>query len=623
MVLLAWVFEGGETLKVAYSQPISSPAAPPAVPPPPDGGADALPLPGTFGGYGIQSIEDPVPATGNQELLVILVDFPDRQGIFTGQEWWQFFFGLDGFADYFEEISYNQLRLTGDIVGMNGYTPVFNSDGVAYVRLPNSITFYADGQRGVGSVFPRNIDGVVYHALQALDGAGFDFSPYANPATDKVENLVVVFAGRNYAYARDPNNSLQATAYSLVHTAGRYTSTGGQFFENYTFCPEQRGFTDSGTMANIGICAHEHGHGMGALDLYDFSALTSGAGRFSLMAYGAYGATEGQRPFHPGPFSKELIGWITPTVASLGTHVVTLDPAESGASFIKMYPNGNADSLEYFVLENRQALGFDVDWTGVGLCPGLVIWHIDQDIVQRYPYYVNSLPMVGGPPHQGVIVVEADGGFDMITPPMSYGECSDTWTVGQTWDVNSAPSSGLWDGSDSQLAVTVLDESGGSVVLATRVGEPFSPSVGPLEWETLTYINGGLTDDLPLTVVSSDTVAIVDRVWITSTASVTFTMVESWTRSLDLTDWTSHAGSVVTTGDTLSWNVNNAASKTWHTITTTFQIVSTASTYGTITESLWVEDIHPQPGDRVSVFRYGAKQDSKAYVYLPVIQVQD
>jgi immune inhibitor A len=445
----------------------------PAVPPPPDGDEGVLPPPRFPDGYGIQSIEDPVPATGDQELLVVLVDFSDRVGIFTGQEWWQFFFGAASFADYFEEVSYDQLHLTGDIVGINGSTPVVNSDGVAYVRLPNPITFYADGQRGVGLTFPRNIDGVVVHALQALDAAGFDFSPYANPATDEVENLVLVFAGRNYGYTRDPINSLQATAYSLVHRAQRYTSTSGQFFENYTFCPEQRGFSDSGTMANIGVCAHEHGHGLGALDLYDFSGMTSGAGRFSLMAYGTYGATDGQRPFHPGPFSRELIGWITPTIASLGTSTVTLEPAESGANFVKLYPGGDTSSLEYFVLENRQPLGYDVDWTGVDLCPGLVIWHIDQDIVQRYPYYVNTLALAGSPPHQGVIVVEADGGFDMINPPLNYGECSDTWTAGQTWDANSTPSSRLWDESDSQLAVTVLDERDGAVVLAIRVGSSF------------------------------------------------------------------------------------------------------------------------------------------------------
>jgi len=558
-----------------------------------------------------------VPTTGDQKLLVILADFPDKPGIFTGAEWWQFFFGADSFADYFEEVSYNQLHLTGDVVGLTGSTPVVNSDDVAYVRLPNPITFYADGMRGVGYNFPHNIDGVVYHALQALDAAGFDFSPYANPATYEVETLVVVFAGRNYAYAQDPNNSLQATAYSLVHRAERYVSTGGQFFENYTFCPEQRGFSDSGTMAHIGTCVHEHGHGMGALDLYDFSYTTSGAGMFSLMAYGTYGATEGQRPFHPGPFSKELLGWITPTVASPGTSIVTLDPAESGASFIKLYPNGDTNSTEYFVLENRQPLGFDVDWTSAELCAGLVIWHIDQDIVRQYPYYVNTLAWAGGPPHQGVIVVEADGGFDMITPPLNYGTCSDTWTVGQTWDAHSTPSSRLWDGSDSQLALTVLDESDDSVVLAIGVGASPPTVIDPPEWETRIYVNDTFTNAMPINVVPSDTVQVVNRVWITATANVTFTLTETWTGSLDMTDWANTIGRVITTVNTLRWNVSNVAPNTGYAITTTFRVISGTWSYDHITASLWAENAYPQLDDRVLTLRHDKGYDVQ--IYLPVL----
>ena len=77
----------------------------------------------------------------------------------------------------------------------------------------------------------------------------------------------------------------------------------------------------------------------------------------------------------------------------------------------------------------------------------------------------------GGPPHQGVIVVEADGRFDMLKPPINYGQCSDTWTVGQTWDANSSPNSRLWDGTDSRLSVAELSETSGSVTLLITVGD--------------------------------------------------------------------------------------------------------------------------------------------------------
>jgi immune inhibitor A len=207
------------------------------------------------------------------------------------------------------------------------------------------------------------------------------------------------------------------------------------------------------------------------LDLYDLSNITSGTGRFDAMSYGAYGSATGARPFHFSAFSKEFVHWITPTVFISGSHFVSLQSAENTTSFIKLYPNGDASSNEYFLLENRRPIGFDQDWLSARLCAGLVIWHVDQTIVEDYPNKVNTLASAGGPPHQGVIVVEADGRFDMLKPPINYGQCSDTWTVGQTWDANSSPNSRLWDGTDSRLSVAELSETSGSMTLLITVGD--------------------------------------------------------------------------------------------------------------------------------------------------------
>jgi len=444
----------------------------PAIPPPPDGGIGVPPM--SLPDWGIEAIGNPIPRTGDQKLLIILADFSDRAGLFTGQAWRQFFFGAGGFSDYYKETSYNRLRYTGDVVGLSGGVPVLNGSNVAYVRLPNPLTYYADGMYGfkIGpGQFPRNNGGVVYHALQALNTAGFDFSPYANPVTKMVENLVVVFAGSSHAYTGDAVNSLRPTAYRLTWAGGgKYTSSGGEVFDNYTFCPDQYGNL-TGQIDRIGVCGHEQGHGLGMPDLYDFSYTTSGTGKFDMMSYGTYGTTSGQRPFHFGAFSKDFVGWITPTVFFSGSHFIKLEPAESGANFIKLYPQGNTTSTEYFLLENRRPIGFDQDWLSASLCAGLVIWHVDQNIVQNYPNNVNTLPSAGGPPHQGVIVVEADGRFDMLKPPINYGQCSDTWAVGRTWDVNSTPDSKLWSGTDSRLSLTVLSESSGSVLLLVTVGD--------------------------------------------------------------------------------------------------------------------------------------------------------
>ncbi|MFN8446624.1 MAG: M6 family metalloprotease domain-containing protein [Caldilineaceae bacterium] len=422
------------------------------------------------------SFGSPIPRTGDQKLLVLLVDFPDLAGKFSGASWFDRFFGNNSFASFYNEVSYQQLRYSGTIVGLSAGIPVSNSNDVAYIRLPNPITYYADGNHGftVGpQQFPKNSGGVVYHALQALDTAGFDFSPYADPGSNRVENLIVIFAGSSFAATRDNVNSLEATAYSLNFAGlqSSYTSSGGQVFDNYTFCPDQRGAL-SGEPGYIGICAHEHGHGLGMPDLYDYGYTTSGAGKFDLMAYGnAYSDS----PFHFGAFSKQFYGWVTPTVLATGSYSLTLGPVESGANVIKLFPNGDSTSQEYFLLENRQVLGFDQDWITQGLCSGLVIWHIDRTITENGSYFfgVNSRPPYSNaPPHPGVTVVEADGDSAMIQAPIDYGQCADLWQPGRTWDATSLPSSNLWTEATSKLAVKVVASIDNSLVLSVTVGDP-------------------------------------------------------------------------------------------------------------------------------------------------------
>lgn len=109
-----------------------------------------------------RSFGNPIPQTGDQKLLILLVDFPDRAGIFTGTSWQQKFFGPGGFADYFKEVSYQQLRYTGDVVGIANGSIQVNPPSLAYIRLPNPLTYYADGQYGFNvspGQFPQNNGG--------------------------------------------------------------------------------------------------------------------------------------------------------------------------------------------------------------------------------------------------------------------------------------------------------------------------------------------------------------------------------------------------------------------------------------------------------------------------------
>jgi hypothetical protein len=101
----------------------------------------------------LESLEHRIPNQGDQKLLAILADFPDQPGRFSGQAWWEFFFGQNGFSDYYREVSHNQLRYVADIVGISGNTYVKNDDRVAYVRLPRSVSYYANKTAGRGDRF--------------------------------------------------------------------------------------------------------------------------------------------------------------------------------------------------------------------------------------------------------------------------------------------------------------------------------------------------------------------------------------------------------------------------------------------------------------------------------------
>lgn len=420
------------------------------------------------------SIPDPIPRFGEQPLLVLLVDFPDLAGRFDGQDWERYFFENDGFADFFREASYGKLiyaEQESSIVGAKGDKDARVN---AYIRLPEDIDYYANGQYGYDmNAFPRNNGGVVRDALVELDEVGFDFSPYANPDSGMVENLVVIFAGLNYMYTGNAYTSLEATAYRLADAGlgGEYVSRGGQRFNNYTICPEL--YMDGG-ISRLGLCAHEHGHGLGMYDLYNTTWATTGVGFMDLMGYGLYGADRsGSMPFLPSAVTKEWLGWSDASEYLEGTRTVWLYPAEYINSSIRLYPRGDPTSKEYFLLENRQPMGFDANWEQAGLCPGLLIWHIDENITDQYAGVnrVNAQGCVPGadcPAHPGVVLVEADGNYDMLTG-FNLGECDDTWTVGQTWDDVSTPSARLWDGSASRLAVSVVAEYSGILTLAIDV----------------------------------------------------------------------------------------------------------------------------------------------------------
>jgi M6 family metalloprotease-like protein len=328
------------------------------------------------------SIPDPSPAFGDQKVLVILVDFSDEPGQVTQQSFFNQFFGsfpTGSFSDYYREVSYGQLRYSGDVVGIRQGVVVENSPSATYVRMPHAKAYYSFGSGGsTVASFPRNVAGLFLHAVQALDAAGFSFSKYADE-NKIVRNAIVIFSGRPAGETKNADD-LNPQHYSIEYvTSGGYRAKDGTLLKTFSTCPER----GAHGQAPIGLCTHEQGHALGLPDLYDHAYKKTVNGYFDLMAAGTFGGNGGERPFHLSAFSKMKLGWLQPRTVNPDQYSTTLSPVETSPSALKL--SLTEDSKEYFLVENRQPLGFDDLWQSYrGMCPGLVIWRIQEEVYSRY-----------------------------------------------------------------------------------------------------------------------------------------------------------------------------------------------------------------------------------------------
>ncbi|HFD40604.1 MAG TPA: right-handed parallel beta-helix repeat-containing protein, partial [Anaerolineae bacterium] len=122
-----------------------------------------------------------------------------------------------------------------------------------------------------------------------------------------------------------------------------------------------------------------------------------------------------------------------------------------------------------------------------------------------------------------------------------------------------------------------------------------------LLWQKRVRIGNGSWQDWdagPFLAADGDTVTIVDRVWVTHTAAVTFVLGQAWGNGLSFQSQSHDAGTVTTGSGTLTWNANNVAANQWHTLTTTLRVNGSDWTYETVTETLNVTDAATQPGRR-------------------------
>jgi M6 family metalloprotease-like protein len=358
---------------------------------------------------------------GHKKILVLLVQFSDTKtnpyeasSLSTG------LFGTNSsgtLSNYYRENSYGKLLLDGDVK--------------PWKRLSQTEAYYAGGNfTDPTGTFPcygvctqnSKVPELVEEAARlnddsalwgSFDNDGPDDIPNSIDDDGKVDFLVVIHPGKG---AECDENSPPASLWShqslLSSWSGHspYTTKaksnsrmGGKIqVDDYVLVPAVA--CDGSTPIQIGVIAHEFGHSLGLPDLYDTSRQpkSEGLGNWDLMAGGAWGG-DGQSPeipVHMSAWSKAYLGWVKPKDVTLDMSVTALNSFETtdDVYLITLDPGPNI----YYLISNRQNIGFDAKIPG----SGLLILRVDESILKDG---IGNNNVNTNPQMMGVAVVEADG----------------------------------------------------------------------------------------------------------------------------------------------------------------------------------------------------------------------
>ncbi|HLG93878.1 MAG TPA: M6 family metalloprotease domain-containing protein, partial [candidate division Zixibacteria bacterium] len=392
-------------------------------------------------------------AVGPFNILVILVDFSDR----NSQVAPVFFDSLiyaktqSSVWRYYDENSYG----TFDLV------TVSYPSSTGWQRAPQTLAYYANGQNGFGT-YPQNAQKLVEDAVDLINPL-VNFADYDNDGDGYVDGIAVVHSGQGAEMTGNPND-----IWSHKWAITPRLRDGVRIFE-YSMEPEY--YTSPGDMT-IGVYCHEFGHAIGGLpDLYDTDGGSWGIGRWSVMAQGSWNGSFGSSPAHFDPWCKIQMGFAVAGVITTNQTGVNIPNVEqSNAGIFRLWTNG-AIGPEYFLVENRQRIGYDAALPANS--HGLLIWHIDDTVStnNNRPWYPPNNPSAG---HYRVALVQADNLWQ-LEQNQNSGNSGDPFpgsTVNRNFNASTVPNSDGYGGTGSLVQVTNISNSAGTMTADFSVQVP-------------------------------------------------------------------------------------------------------------------------------------------------------
>ncbi|MBN1181214.1 MAG: M6 family metalloprotease domain-containing protein [Bacteroidales bacterium] len=389
------------------------------------------------------------PHIGTNNLLVILVDFPDvtntyGQSTFDNMMNQTGYNGTGSFKDYYIANSYGQLTVVTTVNGW--YTAGNNHD------------YYCHSCSGANSnVTYRQL---VREAVDSAEKAGVDFSVYDNDLDGEVDGVMVIHAGNGAEYG--DNTNVWSHSWSLSAWTPDYSVTyDGVLIDAYTLNPE----TTPYGLGTIGVLCHEFGHNLGLPDYYDTDYEGSGGQSFDLgdwdcMAGGSYN-NGGATPASHNNFSKVMLDWVVPVELDESQMVTLPNLAENNISYYYTTPTTD----EYFFVENRQ----QVPGTFDEYVPshGMLVYHVDLNYSGWSSNDINV-----DPTHNAMDIEEAD---NLRTSGSVSGDPFPGSSGNKSFTDATTPNSHDWSGASTNKPITNIIESAGVITFAFMGGDTLNP----------------------------------------------------------------------------------------------------------------------------------------------------
>ncbi|MEW6606087.1 MAG: M6 family metalloprotease domain-containing protein [bacterium] len=394
-----------------------------------------------------QYIDRPLPITtaviGTKSAVVLLIQFPDKAATTSSSHFSDLLLSKGSYStgsmrDYYCESSYGKLDIEGGI--SNWYTANNNYNN-----------YIPEGK------WAELIKETIEKANPDVN-----FAQYDKNNDGIVDILIVVHAGSG---GEEGGNDIWSHMSKLVPPV----VVDNKYITAYAMCPEN---------GKIGVFSHEVGHLLGLPDLYDTDKNSEGIGKWSLMSSGNWlGSPYGVSPAHPDAWCKIQLGWVTPTTVTTNMDNVQIPQIETNPTIYKLWKSGQPGK-EYFLVENRQKVGFDSYLPG----SGLLIYHVDEKIKDYYldsnewnkhQWYpgLNPLPYN----HYLVAVEQADGKWD-LEKNINRGDSGDIYYSNRLFYNYSTPNSKDYYDNLTYVAVTNISNSQSTMIADLWINATFTPT---------------------------------------------------------------------------------------------------------------------------------------------------